>query len=100
MKVIPYGRQLIDEDDIAAVVAALRSDWITQGPAIERFERKVAAHCGVKYAVAVANGTAALHIAAAAIELAGPLRVALRGAEDADPERDEDRGHQIGRAHV
>ena len=36
MKVIPYGRQLIDEDDIAAVVAALRSDWITQGPAIER----------------------------------------------------------------
>ena len=69
MKVIPYGRQLIDEDDIAAVVAALRSDWITQGPAIERFERKVAAHCGVKYAVAVANGTAALHIAAAAIDL-------------------------------
>ncbi len=69
MKVIPYGRQLIDEDDIAAVVAALRSDWITQGPAIERFERKVAEHCGVNYAVAVANGTAALHIAAAAIDL-------------------------------
>ena len=69
MKVIPYGRQLIDEDDIAAVVATLRSDWLTQGPAIERFERKVAAHCGVKHAVAVANGTAALHIAAAALGL-------------------------------
>lgn len=69
MKVIPYGRQLIDEDDIAAVVAVLRSDWLTQGPAIERFERKVADYCGVKYAVAVANGTAALHIAAAAIDL-------------------------------
>lgn len=69
MKVIPYGRQLIDEDDIAAVVAVLRSDWLTQGPAIERFERKVADYCGVKYAVAVANGTAALHIAAAALDL-------------------------------
>ena len=69
MKVIPYGRQLIDEEDIAAVVAALRSDWITQGPAIERFERKVADYCGVKYAVAVANGTAALHVAAAALDL-------------------------------
>ena len=69
MKVIPYGRQLIDEDDIAAVVAALRSDWLTQGPAIERFERKVADYCGVKYAVAVANGAAALHIAAAALDL-------------------------------
>jgi len=67
MRVIPYGRQLIDEDDIANVVATLRSDWLTQGPAIERFERKVAAHCGVKHAVAVANGTAALHIAAAAL---------------------------------
>jgi UDP-4-amino-4,6-dideoxy-N-acetyl-beta-L-altrosamine transaminase len=69
MKVIPYGRQLIDEDDIAAVVATLRSDWLTQGPAIERFERKVADYCGVKHAVAVANGTAALHIAAAALDL-------------------------------
>ena len=69
MKVIPYGRQLIDEDDIAAVVAVLRSDWLTQGPAIERFERKVADYCGVKHAVAVANGTAALHIAAATIDL-------------------------------
>ena len=71
MKVIPYGRQLIDEDDIAAVVAVLRSDWLTQGPAIERFERKVADYCGVKYAVAVANGTAALHIAAAALDARG-----------------------------
>lgn len=67
--VLPYGRQSLDEDDIAAVVAALRSDWLTQGPAVERFERKVAQYCGVKHAVAVANGTAALHLAATALDL-------------------------------
>ncbi len=67
--ILPYGRQSIDEDDIAAVVAVLRSNWLTQGPAIDRFERKIADYCGVKYAVAVANGTAALHIAAAALDL-------------------------------
>jgi UDP-4-amino-4,6-dideoxy-N-acetyl-beta-L-altrosamine transaminase len=68
---LPYGRQWIDDADIAAVVEVLRSDWLTQGPLVERFERKVAEHCGVKHAVAVANGTAALHIAAAALGL-GP----------------------------
>jgi len=58
---IPYGRQDISADDIAAVVAVLQSDFLTQGPAIERFERVVADYCGAKYAVAVANATAALH---------------------------------------
>lgn len=69
MKAIPYGRQLIDEADIAAVEAVLRSDWLTQGPAIERFERKVADYCGAKHAVAVSSATAALHIGALALDL-------------------------------
>jgi UDP-4-amino-4,6-dideoxy-N-acetyl-beta-L-altrosamine transaminase len=60
---IPYGRQDISSADIDAVVEILRSDWLTQGPAIERFERSVADYCGVKYAVAVSSATAALHIA-------------------------------------
>jgi len=58
---LPYGKQWLDEDDMAAVRAVLESDYITQGPAIERFERKVADYVGAKYAVAFANGTAALH---------------------------------------
>lgn len=60
---IPYGRQTIDEKDIEAVVEVLRSDYLTTGPVIEAFERKVAEYTGTKYAVAVANGTAALHAA-------------------------------------
>lgn len=66
---IPYGRQSIDDDDIAAVIAALKSDWITQGPAIDRFEKAMAAFCGAKHAVAVCNATAALHIGALALGL-------------------------------
>ncbi len=58
---LPYGKQWIDEDDIAAVVEVLRGDWITQGPAIDRFERAVADYVGAKFAVAFCNGTAALH---------------------------------------
>lgn len=60
---IPYGRQSIDEKDIKAVEEVLRSDYLTTGPKIEEFERKVAAYTGAKYAVAIANGTAALHAA-------------------------------------
>lgn len=66
---IPYGRQDISEADIQAVVDVLRSDWLTQGPAVERFEQEVARYCGAKYAVAVSNATAALHIACLAANL-------------------------------
>ena len=62
-KIIPYGRQRIGEEEIAAVVDVLRSDWITQGPRIAEFERAVADYCGAEYAVAVSSGTAALHLA-------------------------------------
>ena len=64
--VLPYGHQAIDEDDIAAVVEVLRSDWITQGPKVDEFEQKVAEYCGARYAVAVSSGTAALHAACSA----------------------------------
>lgn len=60
---IPYGKQSIDEDDIAAVVEVLRSDWLTTGPKVAEFEAAFAAFCGVNHAVAVSNGTAALHCA-------------------------------------
>lgn len=60
---IYYGRQNINENDINTVIDVLRSDFLTQGPAIERFEKRVADYCGAKYAVAVTNATSALHIA-------------------------------------
>lgn len=60
---IYYGKQSISEEDIQAVEEVLYSDFLTQGPAIERFEHSVADYCGAKYAVAVCNATAALHIA-------------------------------------
>lgn len=68
---IPYGRQWIDDNDIAAVVEVLRSDWLTQGPSVEAFEAVVAARVGAKHAIAVSNGTAALHLAALALDF-GP----------------------------
>ncbi len=64
-KLLPYGHQWVNEEDIAAVVAVLKSDWITQGPKVEEFERGVADYCEAKYAVAVSSGTAALHAACA-----------------------------------
>ena len=60
---LPYARQTIDAADVAAVTAALTGDWITQGPTVKRFEEALAAHAGATYAVAFANGTAALHAA-------------------------------------
>lgn len=68
---IYYGKQSINAADIQAVEEVLQSDFLTQGPAIERFERAVADYCGVKYAVAVTNATSALHIACLAADL-GP----------------------------
>lgn len=60
---IPYGRQTIEEDDIQAVVEVLKSDYLTTGPKIAEFEGMVADYVGVKYAVAISNGTSALHAA-------------------------------------
>ncbi|HSW11252.1 MAG TPA: UDP-4-amino-4,6-dideoxy-N-acetyl-beta-L-altrosamine transaminase [Solimonas sp.] len=68
---IPYGRQDISEADIQAVVEVLRSDWLTQGPAIERFESALAQRAGAAHAVAMCNATAALHVACLALGL-GP----------------------------
>jgi len=62
-KRLPYGRQQIEEDDIAAVVKVLRSDWLTTGPAIDAFEVAVARYVGAEHGVAVSSGTAALHAA-------------------------------------
>ncbi len=64
---IPYGRQNITEEDIQAVVSILQSDWLTQGPTIKEFETAFAQYIGCKYAVAVSNGTAALHLCTLAL---------------------------------
>lgn len=76
MKVIPYGRQEIDEDDIAAVSAALRRPMLTQGPLVEEFEARLAKQVGAKYAVAVNSGTSALHAAYFAADI-GPGKSVL-----------------------
>jgi UDP-4-amino-4,6-dideoxy-N-acetyl-beta-L-altrosamine transaminase len=67
--VIPYGHQTIEDDDVDAVVAVLRGDWLTQGPAVELFEAALSLAAGAKYAVAFSSGTAALHGACAAAGL-------------------------------
>lgn len=67
VKPIPYGRQNITKEDIDAVVKSLQSDFLTQGPTIEAFENAFAEYIGCKYAVAVSNGTAALHLSALAL---------------------------------
>ncbi len=64
---LPYARQSIEQDDIDAVVAVLRSDWLTSGPSLERFENELARKVGAEHAVAVSNGTAALHAACHAV---------------------------------
>ena len=72
---IPYGRQSINAADIAAVVEVLQSDWITQGPVIERFECAVAQATGAKYAVAISSATAGLHLACLALGVEAGDRV-------------------------
>src|SRR6478609_8543722 len=69
MKPIPYGRQFITQEDINAVVETLQADFLTQGPKIAEFEKKFAGYIGCKYAAAVANGTAALHLSALALNV-------------------------------
>jgi len=63
MPFIPYGKQSIDQSDIDAVVETLHSDYLTTGPKIKEFEEALSHYCGAKYVIAVANGTAALHLA-------------------------------------
>jgi UDP-4-amino-4,6-dideoxy-N-acetyl-beta-L-altrosamine transaminase len=75
MSVISYGRHDVDESDIAAVLEVLRSDWLTQGPTIEKFERAFAEKVGARYAVACNSGTAALHLACLALELGSGMCV-------------------------
>ena len=72
---LPYGRQLIDEDDIQAVVNVLKSDRLTTGPAVDLFEKAIADYCGAKHAIAVSNGSAALHIAMLAAKISKGDRV-------------------------
>lgn len=66
---LPYGRQMVDEADIAAVVEVLRSDWLTTGPKVDEFESALAQVAGTKYAVAVSSGTAALHAVMDALDV-------------------------------
>src|SRR5688500_17365552 len=68
-KIIPYGKQYISKQDIEAVVETLQSGFLTQGPKIKEFEDAFSQYIGSKYAVAVANGTAALHLCAMALEV-------------------------------
>ena len=66
---LPYGRHQVDDADVEAVAAVLRSDFLTTGPAVEEFERAVAERVGARHAVACSSGTAALHLAALALGL-------------------------------
>jgi dTDP-4-amino-4,6-dideoxygalactose transaminase len=63
---LPYGGHSIDEDDVAAVVATLKSDWLTTGPAVTALEEAFAEKAGARFAVACSSGTAGLHLAAPA----------------------------------
>jgi UDP-4-amino-4,6-dideoxy-N-acetyl-beta-L-altrosamine transaminase len=72
---IPYGRQSINPEDVAAVVEALQSDFLTCGPRVEEFEKSFARHVGAKHAIAVCNGTAALHLAMLVAEIGEGDRV-------------------------
>jgi UDP-4-amino-4,6-dideoxy-N-acetyl-beta-L-altrosamine transaminase len=72
---IPYGKQHITAEDIEAVVEVLKSDYLTQGPKIKEFEEAFAKYIGAKYALAVANGTAALHLSAMALQVKAGQKV-------------------------
>jgi len=72
---IPYGKQDITKEDVSAVIEALKSDFLTQGPRIAEFEKNFADYVGAKYAVAVSNGTAALHLSAMALNVQSGQKV-------------------------
>ncbi|WP_210412541.1 UDP-4-amino-4,6-dideoxy-N-acetyl-beta-L-altrosamine transaminase [Leptospira meyeri] len=69
MMMIPYGKQSINEDDLNSVIEVLKSDFLTQGPVVEKFEKAIASYCNAKYAVSVSNATAALHLSCLALGL-------------------------------
>ncbi|GAG92164.1 unnamed protein product, partial [marine sediment metagenome] len=69
MRIIPYGHQWVDENDIREIIKVLKSDWLTQGPKIKEFEDALCKYTGAKYGVAVSSGTAALHIACLAARI-------------------------------
>jgi UDP-4-amino-4,6-dideoxy-N-acetyl-beta-L-altrosamine transaminase len=73
---LPYGRQSVDDSDIAAVAEVLRSDWLTTGPAVDAFEADFAAKVGAGHAIACSNGTTALHLSLAALDV-GPGDVCI-----------------------
>ncbi len=72
---IPYGKQHITKEDTDAVIEALRSDFLTQGPTVAEFEKNFATYIGSKYAIAVSNGTAALHLSALALDVNNNTKV-------------------------
>ena len=74
-EIIPYGCQNIGDEDISNVVEVLKDDFLTQGPKVEEFEKKFADYIGSKYAVAVSNGTAALHLSALSLGVKSGERV-------------------------
>jgi len=75
--VLPYGRQVIEDDDIAAVTEVLRGDYLTTGPAVAHFEKALATSVGAKHAIVCANGTAALHMAARALDLGHGTKIVV-----------------------
>ena len=66
---IPYGKQYIDDDDIQSVIETLKSDFLTQGPAVPLFEQKISEYCESKHAIACNSATSALHISCIALVL-------------------------------
>ncbi|MBV9992705.1 MAG: UDP-4-amino-4,6-dideoxy-N-acetyl-beta-L-altrosamine transaminase [Alphaproteobacteria bacterium] len=74
---LPYGRQVIEDDDVAAVAEVLRGEYLTTGPAVARFETALANYTGARHAVVCANGTAALHMAARALNLGAGTKVVV-----------------------
>ncbi|HWU24951.1 MAG TPA: UDP-4-amino-4,6-dideoxy-N-acetyl-beta-L-altrosamine transaminase [Rhizomicrobium sp.] len=76
-RILPYGRQVVEEDDVAVVAEALRGDYLTTGPYVGRFEARLAETVGAEHAVVCANGTAALHMAARALDIGPGARVVV-----------------------